>query len=86
MKLLFVTIALLVLAMFGCEVDRTKTYEILSAEGCTQTKLEGWSWAGCGKDDNQSMEFTCVRNNTAVHGVVCGQYGLLSKGYTVRYK
>jgi hypothetical protein len=88
MKYLFVALvlAIAIFALAGCEVNRDKAFEILAGEGCTQTKLEGFTMFGCGHDDNQSQEFTCLRNGQAVRGVICGQTGLFAKGYTVRYK
>lgn len=80
---LVLTLAIVVLAIIGCEVNHDKADEILTAEGCTETRLQGWTMFGCGKDDGQSMAFECIRNKTVVHGVICGGF---MKGYTVRYK
>jgi hypothetical protein len=75
----------LILLLAGCEADHKKVETILKAEGCTDIEVGGWSMTGCGKDDNQSNEFTCTRNHVQVKGVVCSQFGLFAKGYTVRY-
>jgi hypothetical protein len=75
-----------ILCLVACEADHEKVTQILKAEGCTDIQVGGWTAFGCGKDDNMSNEFHCTKNGVPVHGIVCGEYGLLSKGYTVRYK
>ena len=79
----FLVIVLLVL---GCQVEKSEAIRLLTAEGCQDITLHGWPLGGCSSDDNMKTAFTCERNGQDVQGVICGQWGPFSKGYTIRWK
>lgn len=80
-KIWIIGVAGLMLA--GCGVDTSAARRALEAQGLTQIKIGGYSWYGCGQEDNFRSEFTAIgTNGKPVRGVVCSG---LWKGITVRY-
>lgn len=83
-KVLAVSAMCLSLASCGGNPDDAK--RVLSQQGMTDIKIEGYAFWGCasGKNgDTFASNFSATaRDGTKVTGAVCG--GFL-KGYTVRY-
>jgi hypothetical protein len=86
MKNKFLTLVLLfgvLPSAIGC-TDEDSTRRILTSQGYTDIKIEGYSFTGCSKDDGVRTEFTARSPiGTYVQGVVC--CGLLFKNCTVRW-
>lgn len=77
---------LLCLMLVGCSNDISRVTNILEAEGCTETRVSGWSFMGeisCDKHDSFNNRFSCNKNGHLVSGYVCS--GFL-KGMTIRYE
>lgn len=71
------------ISLVGC-TDSESTRQILSQQGYTDIKIEGYAFTGCSEDDKVHTEFTARSpNGTYVQGVVC--CGLLFKNCTVRW-
>ena len=76
-------IILMSTALTSCSVDLEKATRLLTAEGITNIKLTGYSWFGCGKEDEYNTGFTGIKNNIEISGYVC--CGIV-KGCTIRYE
>lgn len=76
-----IIILLALLFISGC-LNSFKMYEVIKQDGVESAQITNRSLFGCSKDDRISMNFTGVKNNKPVTGVICGDF---LKGYTLRY-
>lgn len=74
-------VVLLLLA--ACEPPEASSLRALKAFGFTDVRLQGYAWAGCGKDDSMRTKFTAANpQGEVVNGVVCCSH---TKACTVRF-
>lgn len=78
------TILALLLIMAGCSKSTEKIVRILENEGCSDIVDNGADiiFDGCSDKDYFNNQFTCIKNNHQVSGVVCSGF---FKGFTIRY-
>lgn len=81
-KILSLSIIVALAATIAC-TDENGARRALNAQGFTDIKVTGYSYFGCGKDDQYHTGFT-ARNSmgTPVEGVVCCG---ITKNCTVRF-
>lgn len=77
------TLALIAaLLVAGCTDERGAT-EALTDAGYKDIHITGYSWSGCGKDDDYATAFIAVSpGGFRISGAVCA--GWLFKGSTIR--
>ncbi len=76
-----ILIAAMALGLSAC-TDPDGARRALESNGFTDIDTKGYSFFGCGKDDQFSTEFTAKTiNKTQVNGVVCSGF---FKGSTIR--
>ncbi|ELW9293892.1 hypothetical protein SIO53_001266 [Enterobacter roggenkampii] len=74
---------LAVLALSAC-TDPDNASRVLADNGFTNIKIGGYSWTGCGREDNYATEFSATApTGKQVHGVVCAG---IWKGSTIRFE
>lgn len=70
----------LLLFVAGC-TQPDKATIALQRDGYTEIQITGYSWFGCGKDDDFSTGFIAKKNGKQVTGVYCSGWW---KGGTIR--
>lgn len=72
------------LALGACTDPQSAT-RILTSQGFTDVRMDGYNWFACSKDDTYHTGFTAKSvTGTMVSGTVCE--GLIFKNSTVRFQ
>lgn len=67
----------------ACGVNPQEATRTLEAQGVTKVKITGFSWMGCGRDDDFASNWKGIGvNGRPISGSICSGW---FKGYTVRF-
>ena len=79
----FAVLALLTVSLSSCGVDPKSASRALEAQGMKEVNIEGYSFFGCGRDDEFASNFSATgANGVKITGTVCQGW---FKGTTVRF-